>query len=289
MTGFGRLNGKVALITGGARGQGRAVAEKYAREGADIMLVDSCTSLDHLAYPLATKDDLAESVKAVESTGRRCLSAVADVRDQAALDAAAAETLNAYGRINILVANAGIVDFKPFWEITEEEWQDELEVNCTGAWRAAKAVAAPMMEAKSGVMLFSSSMNGVEGGANFMHYIAAKHGVLGIMKAAALELAPHGIRSNAIVQGPVDTVMNNNQKGYDRVAGRPGGTREEYIRGVRNWVALRNGTVLPVEAIADGMLWLASDEAAHVTGHQLVIDAGHLVLPGFNLSPVWDE
>ena len=284
-----RLKGRVALITGGARGQGRAVAEKFAREGADIMLVDSCTSLDHLAYPLASKDDLADAVKAVEATGRRCLSAVADVRDQGDLDAAVAETLDTFGRIDVLVANAGIVDFKPFWEITEQEWRDEMEINCTGAWRAAKAVSATMREAKSGVMIFSSSMNGVEGGTNFMHYIAAKHGVLGIMKAAALELAPYGVRCNAIVQGPVDTLMNNNQKGYDRVAGRPDGTREDYIRGVRNWVALRNGTVLPPEAIADGMIWLASDEARHVTGHQLVIDAGHLVLPGFNISPVWDE
>lgn len=286
---MGRLQGKVAFITGGARGQGRAIAEKFANEGADIMLVDSCTSLSHLTYPLATKDDLADAVTAVEATGQRCLSAVADVREQEGLNAAAAETLEAFGRIDIMVANAGIVDFKPFWEITEEEWRDELEVNCTGAWRTAKAVAPAMIEAQSGNMIFSSSMNGVEGGANFMHYIAAKHGVLGIMKGAALELAPHNIRCNAVVQGPVDTVMNNNQKGYDRVAGQPGGTRENYIRGVRNWVALRNATALPPEAIADGMIWLASDEAKYVTGHQLVIDAGHLILPGFNLAPVWDE
>jgi SDR family mycofactocin-dependent oxidoreductase len=286
---MGRLKGKVAFITGGARGQGRAIAEKFASEGADIMLVDSCTSLHHLTYPLATKDDLAEAVEAVEATGQRCLSAVADVREQEGLDAAAAETLDAFGRIDIMVANAGIVDFKPFWEITEEEWHDELEINCTGAWRTAKAVAPAMMQAQSGNMIFSSSMNGVEGGANFMHYIAAKHGVLGIMKGAALELAPHNIRCNAVVQGPVDTIMNNNQKGYDRVAGQPGGTRENYIRGVRNWVALRNATALPPEAIADGMIWLASEEAKYVTGHQLVIDAGHLILPGFNLAPVWDE
>lgn len=284
-----RLNGRVAVITGGARGQGRAIAEKFAREGADIMLIDSCSPIDHLAYPLSTKDDLNEAVKAVELTGRRCLSAIADVRDQSAIDEAVSETLSVFGRIDVLVANAGIVDFKPFWEITEQEWQDQIDINCTGAWRSAKAVAPAMMEAKNGVIIFSSSINGVDGDINFMHYIAAKHGVLGIMKAAALELAPYNVRCNAIVQGPIDTIMNNNQKSYDRVAGRPGGTREDYVRGVRNWVALRNGTVLPPKAIADGMIWLASDESEHVTGHQMVIDAGHLILPGFNLSPTSDE
>jgi len=284
-----RLDGKVAFITGGARGQGRAIAVKFASEGADIVTCDICHDIDSLGYSLATKDDLDKTVELVEEQDQRCLAVVADVRDQAAVDRVVREGIAQFKKIDILIANAGIVDYKPFWEITDKEWADEIDVNLTGAWHSAKAVAPHMMEKQSGCIVFTSSVNGIEGGWNYAGYIAAKHGVLGLMKSAGLELGPYGIRVNAVLPGPIDTAINDNPPGRDRIVGHKGATREEYLASIRYWHALRGRTALPASAIADGMIWLVSDEAQHVTGLELVIDAGHNILPGTNPRPVVEE
>jgi SDR family mycofactocin-dependent oxidoreductase len=283
-----RLDGKVALISGGARGQGREIAVKFASEGADVIIFDLCHDLDTVAYPLGTKDDLAETAQLVEAQGRRCVSAVADVRDQAEIDAVVRDGIETFGHIDIAICNAGIVDFAPLWEITEEQWSDQVDINLSGVWRTAKAVAPHMMERLTGAMVFTSSNNGVEAGQNYAHYIAAKHGVIGLMRSAALELGPYNIRVNAVLPGPCDTIMNNNPVGWARIGGRPDATRDDYLASVRNWQLLRNRTALHPSAIANAMIWLVSDEASEVTGVELPVDAGHLVLPGMNPSPIVD-
>lgn len=285
---MGRLNGKVAFITGGARGQGRAIAHKFASEGANIVTCDIDSNLDTISYPLATRDDMDVTIGMVGATGREIVAEIADVRSQEQLDRVVERGIEAFGQIDIVVANAGIVDYRPFWEISEPQWRDVVDVCMTGAWRTAKACAPLMIERGQGVMVFTSSCNGVEGGWNYMSYIAAKHGVMGIMRSAALELAPHNVRVHAVLPGPIDTAMNDNEGGRDRIVGRDGATRAQYLAAVRSWHALRGRTALPAHVVADAMIWLVSDEARHATGVELVIDAGHMLLPGMNPSPIDD-
>jgi SDR family mycofactocin-dependent oxidoreductase len=284
-----RLVGKTAFITGGARGQGRAIAEKFAGEGADIIVCDLDHQIETVQYPLATAEDMATTVDAVKRHGRRIVAETADVRYQADIDRVVAAGLAAFGKIDIIVANAGLLDNKPFWEITEAEWSDVVETCLGGVWRTLKAVARHMIENRSGSVILTSSTNGQEGGPNTMHYVAAKHGVIGIMKCAAIELGPHNIRVNALLPGPVDTIINDNPGTRDRIAGKSGATREEYLAAVRNWHLLRGRSALSPQAVADGAIWLASDESRHVTGLEMVIDAGHRVLPGVNFNPIVDD
>jgi SDR family mycofactocin-dependent oxidoreductase len=283
-----RLKGKVAFITGGARGQGRAIAQKFATEGADIVIADICQDIPTVGYHLGTEEDLRETQQSVEAFDRRCLAEIADVRDQAAMDAVVARGIETFGKIDIVIAQAGIADYKPLWEITEDEWQDAIDVNLTGAWHTLKAVAPHLIERGTGTVVFTSSVNGIEGGWNYAHYIAAKHGVLGLMKSAALELGPYDIRVNAVLPGPIDTKINDYPRGRDRIVGHPDATREEYLKSVKYWHALKGRTALPASAIADAMIWLVSDEASNVTGIELIIDAGHNILPGVNPRPFLD-
>jgi SDR family mycofactocin-dependent oxidoreductase len=281
-----RLKGKVALITGGARGQGRAIAAKFASEGADVLVTDICRDLETVDYRLAGSADLDETAALVRSQGRRCIALVADVRDQADMDRAVETAIRDLGQLDIVISNAGIVDYKPFWEITDEEWTDTLNVNLTGAWHVAKAASPHMIERMHGNIVFTASCMGVEANVNFAHYIASKHGVLGLMKSVALELGPYDIRVNAILSGPVDTPMNDNAAGRDVASGRVGATRADHLSSLRRFNVLRGRTAIPSTAVADAMTWLVSDEAQHITGLELSVDAGHRILPGVNLNPV---
>jgi SDR family mycofactocin-dependent oxidoreductase len=283
-----RLDGKVALITGGARGQGRAIARKFASEGADVVICDIAAQIPWVPYPMSTVDDLNETAALVEAEGRTCIAEVADVRDQAALDALVARAIDELGKVDIVIAQAAIADFKPLWEITDEEWRDVVEVTLTGSWHTVKAIAPHMMERGSGCIVFTSSLNGIEGGPNYAHYIAAKHGVCGLMKATAIELGPYNVRVNAVLPGPIDTPIVDNPAHRDRIVGREGATREEYLDSTRRWFLLRGRRSLPARAVADAMTWLVSDEAKHITGVELPVDAGHNVLPGLNAAPIVD-
>jgi SDR family mycofactocin-dependent oxidoreductase len=285
----GKLDGKVAVITGGGRGQGRAIAVRFAREGARVVVSDIAAPIDTVPYELAGPDDLHLTENLVKEAGGECLAVVADVRYQDQLDEMVSRTIERFGGVDILVSQAGIVDFKPFWEISEVEWDDEVNVNLTGHWRAAKAVAPHMMQQGSGSMIFTSSVAGVEAGWDYMHYVAAKHGVLGLMKSAALELGPYGIRCNAVIPGPVDTLMNDNPATRSWITGIPGASREDFLRAVPHWFALRGRTALPIRAIEDAMTWLASEESECITGLELRVDAGHTLLPGLNPKQVVDE
>lgn len=283
---MGMLDGQVVLITGGARGQGRAHAIASAREGADVIVLDIADQVATVHYPMAVSEDLAETARLVEALDRRVLAVTADVRSQTQLDAAVAQGLAEFGQIDALIANAGIWSLAPFWEISDEKWQDMIDVNLTGVWRSVKAVTPHMIERQSGSIVLISSVNGLEGGASFAHYTAAKHGVVGLMRTVALELAPHGIRCNSIHPGAINTPMHHHSVTYDMFAGHPGGTQQDMLDSGRHYGALKGSTFLPPEVIANAALYLNSDLAAAVTGATLPVDAGHLILGGNNPTPV---
>jgi SDR family mycofactocin-dependent oxidoreductase len=281
-----RLDGKVALVTGAARGQGRAHALTLAREGADIVALDiSEDNIANLEYPLPRPEDLEQTVAGVEDLDRRAIAARADVRSQEQLDNAVERGISELGKIDILVANAGIVSMASFWEMSEEMWQDMIDINLSGVWRSAKAVAPHMIERRTGSIVMIGSANSFEPTAGHTHYVAAKHGVLGLMRNVALEMAPYDVRCNAVCPGATDTTMLNNPMMYERFAGSGEPTREVALESVRHYNLLNDRSMLPPEAISDAVLWLVSDEARHVTGVALPIDAGHTILPGYNPNP----
>ncbi|MGY1743561.1 MULTISPECIES: mycofactocin-coupled SDR family oxidoreductase [unclassified Blastococcus] len=281
-----RLQGRVVLVTGAARGQGRAHAVAFAREGADVVAVDLDGDVDTVPYATARAADLAETAAQVEALDRRVVTRTADVRDGAALAAAVEEGLEAFGRIDVLVANAGVFSQAPFWELTEQQFREVLDVNLLGVWRSMSAVAPHMIERGSGSMVLVSSVNGLRGNPGAAHYAASKHGVLGLMRSAALELGPHGVRVNALCPGLVDTPMTNWPGLYDKMAGRPGGTRADFESSALHYGVLGGQGALGPEAIADAAVWLAADGAYGVTGQAFPIDAGHLAMPGYNPAPV---
>jgi SDR family mycofactocin-dependent oxidoreductase len=283
---MGFLDGKVAFITGAARGQGRAHAVTSAREGADVILVDIGEQMKTVPYAMATDEDMATTVREVEALGRHALSITADVRSQAELDEAVSRGIGEFGHIDILIANAGIWTTSPFWELSEDAWDEMIGVNLTGVWKSAKAVARHMIERQTGSIVITASTNGLEPGLNYAHYVSAKHGVIGLMKNIALELAPHGVRCNAICPGAILTPMTNHQDSWDMISGHEEGTEAEMIEFGYHFGALKQHSFLAPQVIADTALYLNSELAAAVTGVTIPVDAGHTLLAGFNHSPV---
>ncbi len=267
------LSGKVALITGAARGQGRAHAVRLGSDGADVIAIDVCSQIASVPYPLATPDDLAATVKLVEDTGARIVAKTGDVRDRASLNAALQAGLDEFGRLDIVVANAGIAPM----EAGPDGWRDVIDVNLTGVYHTVEVAIPTMVDQGDGgsIVLINSSagLAGIgTGDAGSIGYGAAKHGVVGLMRIYANLLAPHSIRVNSIHPAGVDTPMSNN----------------EYIRG---WMAkltaaaansrqdLRNALpvgVMQPDDIANAVAWLVSDQARYVTGITLPVDAGFM-------------
>ncbi|MCF7553496.1 mycofactocin-coupled SDR family oxidoreductase [Pseudonocardia sp. WMMC193] len=272
----GRVEGKVALITGAARGQGRSHALRLAQEGADIIAVDVCTDVESVPYAGATEADLAETVKQVEDLDRRVVSRVADVRDLGALQEAVAAGMSEFGRIDILAANAGIASFAPAWELDEQTWQTMLDVNLTGVWKSTKAVIPQMIEQGSGSIVLTSSTAGLVAFGNLAHYTAAKHGVVGLMRTLAVELAPHGIRCNTVHPTTVNTDMIHNEAMYTLfMGGAEGADRAGATAAFQTLNGFPVPWVEPVD-ISNAVLYLASDETRYVTGTTHVVDAGAL-------------
>jgi SDR family mycofactocin-dependent oxidoreductase len=283
---MGLLTGKVVLVTGAARGMGRAHAVVSAREGADVIALDTNADIATVGYPLARSADLAETVSGVEKHGRKALGLTVDVRSQNQLDAAVDRALTDFGHIDAVIANAGVWGSGNFWELTEAEWDDVLAVNLTGVWKAVKSVAPHLIERKSGSVVVISSVNGIEPAQTYAHYISSKHGVLGLMKAMASEFAPHGVRCNAICPGAIDTPMSGSQMALDMYAGGSGGTRENQIEVGYHYSVLRGVGFLSPTSVAEAAAFLNSDRAAAITGISLPVDAGHLLLPGINQEPI---
>ncbi|GAA4683312.1 mycofactocin-coupled SDR family oxidoreductase [Pseudonocardia yuanmonensis] len=271
----GRVEGKVALITGAARGQGRSHAVRLAQEGADIIAVDLCGPLATVdMYPPATRADLDETVAEVEKLDRRIVARVADVRDRAALTAAVDEGVTELGGLDIAVANAGIASFGAAFEITDEMWQEMLDVNLTGVWNTARAAVPHLIARGGGSLMFTSSIGGLKGIMNVGHYVSTKHGIVGLMRTLANELAPHRIRVNTIHPTNVDTDMIQNPGTWKLFApDDPEPTQEKALPGFLSLNAMEVPWVEPID-ISNAVLFLGSDEARYITGVTLPVDAG---------------
>ena len=270
----GRVAGKVAFITGAARGQGRSHAIRLAQEGADIIAVDVCENVDTVPYHGATQEDLAETVKAVEALDRRIVASKADVRDYASLKSALDDGVAQLGRLDIVSANAGIFSTAPTAELTEEEWGQMIDINLSGVWRTCKAAIPHLIANNGGSIIITSSGAGLKGFPNFAHYVSAKHGVVGLMRTLALELAPHSIRVNSLHPTNVNTDMIQNEAMYKLfVPGSENPTREEFAAVSQSMQALPIPWVEPVD-ISNALLFLASDEGRYITGVTFPVDAG---------------
>jgi SDR family mycofactocin-dependent oxidoreductase len=282
----GRVEGKVVLITGAGVGQGRSHAQLLAEEGADIIAVDVCKQTsDRIRYALATPEDLDHTRELVEKAGRRCLTVQADVRDADAMNGAAATGVQRFGRLDGVCANAGVITFHAEGSlgITPEIFDVVIDTNLKGVFNTIRATAPYLIEAGGGSMVLTSSVAGLRGQVPYAHYVASKHGVVGLMKAFAIELAPHGIRVNTIHPTGVRTAM-----GADPSVPEVAGAQPLFAAGAANllpdfdadpgteYTPVRS--IQPIE-VSRGVLYLMSDDSRYVTGTQLAIDAGCLSTP----------
>ncbi|RBY83660.1 SDR family mycofactocin-dependent oxidoreductase [Geodermatophilus sp. TF02-6] len=269
-----RFEGKVAFVTGAARGQGRNHAVRLAEEGADVVALDICSGIGSIGYDLATPADLAETVRQVERLDRRVVAGEVDVRDGAAVRGLLDEAVAELGRLDVVVGNAGIAGSAPLVELSDEAWADMIGTNLTGVFQTCRA-AVPHL-GRGGSIVLTSSIAGVKGLPNNAHYTAAKHGVMGLMRALANELAPSGIRVNCVNPTNVDTRMLFNDAIYRLFRPdleHPGrGDVEDIMRGMH---PMDTGWVEP-DDVSNAVLFLASDEARYITGAALPVDAGAL-------------
>jgi len=275
----GRVAGKVAFITGAARGQGRSHAIRLAQEGADIIAVDILEDVPGIPYAGATEADLAETVKLVEALDRRIVASKADVRNYPALQAAVDDGVAQLGRLDIVSANAGIgTSPHHAWEIDADTWQTMIDINLTGVFNTAKAAIPHLIAGgNGGAIILTSSAAGLQAYENIAHYVSAKHGVVGLMRTLALELAPYMIRVNSIHPTQVDTPMIQNEATYKLF--RPDlehPTREDFAPASQSVNALPIPWVEPVD-ISNAVLFLASDEGRYITGVTLPVDAGTVI------------
>jgi SDR family mycofactocin-dependent oxidoreductase len=279
---MGALDGKVAFITGAGRGQGRSHAVRLAEDGADIIALDLCDdAVATVGYPLATPDDLDETVALVEAKGRRAVKGIADVRDLAQVQAVVEDGLAQLGRIDIVCANAGIGTWAVAWEMTPEQWNDMIDINLTGVFNAARAALPSMVDrGEGGSVILTSSTAGLIGYANTAHYTAAKHGVIGLMKVLAQEAGPHGIRVNAICPTTVNTPLVINDATFELFAPDKENPGPDDVR--EPFAALNILDIPWIEPsdVSEAVAWLASDAARYVTGISLPIDAGNTAKKG---------
>ncbi|MCH5645005.1 MULTISPECIES: mycofactocin-coupled SDR family oxidoreductase [unclassified Gordonia (in: high G+C Gram-positive bacteria)] len=275
---MGQLDGKVALVTGAARGQGRSHAIRLAEEGADIIAIDICDTLDTTDYRGATPQDLDETARHVEKFDRRVFTAIADVRDLPALHAAVSEGIATLGRLDTVVANAGIFSSAPLHELTEQQWDEMIGVNLSGVWKTLRATVPYLIDqGDGGSIILISSTGGLQGFPNFAHYVAAKHGVTGLARTASNELGAHNIRCNSIHPTSVLTDMIDHEAMYKLF--RPDlehPTHEDFREACQSGMNVLPTPWLEPVDISNAVVWLASDAARYVTGIALPIDAGAL-------------
>ncbi|HEX4732447.1 MAG TPA: mycofactocin-coupled SDR family oxidoreductase [Solirubrobacterales bacterium] len=271
-----KLEGKVAFITGAARGQGRSHAVRLAEDGADIVAVDLCADVDTVPYPLGTADELAETAKLVEAAGRRCATAVADIRSLEQLGAAVDLAKETFGQIDILVSNAGIWSGSTdSWSLDEETWQTMIDINLTGQWKTAKAVVPTMIEGGSGgAITITSSSIGLKATTGNVHYTSAKHGVIGLVRTLAHELAPHNIRVNAVCPTTVNSPMITNDALYSLFRPDLESPSLADAEPGLNDLNLLDVTMMEPAEVSAAISWLVSDDARYVTGIALPVDAG---------------
>jgi SDR family mycofactocin-dependent oxidoreductase len=267
------LEGRVAFVTGGARGMGRAHAVMLAEAGVDVVLCDRCADTEQTPYPLATQADMDETVSAVESRGRKALAVRGDVRDRKSMKAAVDATVEQFGRIDILLANAGVSIATPLiGSPGEEAWDEEIGINLTGVYNSMRAVAPVMAEQKWGRIVATSSMLGRTAMPTQAAYVAAKWGVIGLVKAAAQDLAAHGVTVNAVAPGNINTPMIQNDVLYRTV--RPdleNPTAEDAAQALQS-LHLQPIPWLDPSEISAAILFLIGAE--HITGTVIDVNAG---------------
>ena len=275
----GSLEGRVAFITGAARGQGRAHAVRLAREGADIIAIDICGPVsDTVTYPPATSAELAETVSAVEATGRKVLAREVDIRDLAAQQKVVADGIEQFGRLDIVVANAGILSWGRMFEMSEEQWDSVIDVNLNGTWRTIRAAVPAMIEAgNGGSIIIVSSSAGTKATPGNGHYSASKHGLVAITNALAIEVGEFGIRVNSIHPYSIGTPMVEPEAmmevftkypqflhSFSPMPYKP--INHEGKKGLQEFMT--------PEEVSDVVSWLAGDGSATISGSQIAIDRG---------------
>jgi NAD(P)-dependent dehydrogenase (short-subunit alcohol dehydrogenase family) len=276
------LHNRVAVVTGAARGIGRACAVALAQAGADVAGIDIAGPVSPiLDFDPATADDLAQTGKAVEATGRRWMAMTADQRDIGALRAAAAGVTQSWGGVDILFANAGIQAFAPLLDMTDADWHDQIDVNLTGTANAVRVFAPLLVERGGGRIIITSSTQGQHGTKNGAAYSASKWGLIGLMKSAALELGAHGITVNAVVPGLIDTALTRHEDRYAQAisegGGRPSGDPVEDERSAVAALTARTPLGVPwlsPEDVAPVVVFLASDAAGMVSGTSFAVTGG---------------
>jgi SDR family mycofactocin-dependent oxidoreductase len=273
-----RLDGRVALVTGAARGQGRSHALRLAELGADLVLVDVCADLPRIPYGQPGRDQLDDTARAAREAGAEVRTVVADVRDGAAMQDAVLVAVTELGGIDIVVANAGVIQLKPATEIGPEDWADIIGINLTGTWNTIAPAIAPMIDqGRGGVIVITSSAAGLKGPPNMAHYAASKSGVIGLMRSLSAELGPHSIRVNCLAPTTVDTEMVHWPEAY--AVFRPdleSPGRDDVVD------IFQSLNVLPVPWIepgdvTDALAFLVSDRARYITGTVVPVDAGTLI------------
>ncbi|MFM9035643.1 MAG: mycofactocin-coupled SDR family oxidoreductase [Mycobacterium sp.] len=277
---MGDLAGRVAFVTGAARGQGRAYAIRLAREGADVVISDICAPVSGtVPYVGATPEDLAETERLVAAEGRAVLSRAVDIRDDAALRQLVSDAVERFGRLDVLVANAGVLSWGRVWELSDEQWNTVIDVNLTGTWRTLRAVIPAMIEAgNGGSIIIVSSASGVKATPGNGHYSASKHGLTALTNSLALELGEYGIRVNSINPYSIATPMILNEAMLGILKAHP-----SYLNAyapmpyqpVPESGSKRSDFMSPEEA-AEVVVWLAGNRSGVISGSQILVDRGVL-------------
>jgi (+)-trans-carveol dehydrogenase len=281
---LGKLDGKVALISGAARGQGRSHALTLAREGADIIAFDICKQLPGVEIPMSRPEDLDETAQLVSKTGRRVLAMQGDVRDTASLDAVVEAGLGEFGHIDVVVANAGIDSIAGTVTMPDEIWDQMIAVNLTGVFKTIRAALPSMIRrGTGGSIVVTSSCAGLRPYPNHVHYVASKYGVIGVTQAVALEVAHYRIRCNAVAPAAVKTDLVVNPVLFSLFTGNPNATIEDATPVFKTLNLIDEPWVEPRD-VSNAVLWLASDDSRYVTGIVLPIDLGLLIKGSFNAS-----
>ncbi|HYO02118.1 MAG TPA: mycofactocin-coupled SDR family oxidoreductase [Mycobacterium sp.] len=266
------LAGKVAYVTGAARGQGRSHCVRLARAGADVIAIDACGPVAASnGYEPATPEDLAETTSLVEGEGRKILAKEVDVRDAEGQQRVVAEGIEQFGRLDVVVANAGVLNWGRLWEISAQQWQETIDTNLTGVFNTIRAAVPAMIEAGNGGSIINvSSAAGIKAVPGCGHYCASKFGVVGLTNSLAVELGEFGIRVNSVHPYGTDTPMGNDVSMYEMFAAHPNFIHS-YSPG-----ALPTDSLAAPNLISDVVVWLASDASSLVTAAQIPADKGYL-------------
>ena len=277
---MGVVDGKVALVSGAGRGQGRSHAVRLAQEGADVIAVDICADpLQTLSYSLSSEEDLNETVRQVQATGRQVVKVIADVRSLEQMLQAVETGLRELGKIDIVCANAGIGTWAVAWEMTEQQWSEMIDINLTGVFNTLRAALPSMVQrGEGGTLVLTSSTAGLRAYQNTAHYTAAKHGVIGLMKVLAQECGPHRIRVNAVCPTTVRTPLVINDSTFELFAPDKENPGEDDVREAFEGLNILPGVAwIEPSDVSDAVVFLCSDAAKYITGVALPIDAGNTV------------